>query len=130
MERIKVSSQGAPAPVGAYSQALIFKDIVITSGQIGIDPGTGVIAGDAAAQTEKCLDNLEAVLSEAGSGLDGILRINLYITDMSDFDLINTVYGRRLDEPYPARSTIEVSALPKGALVEIDAIAVRRRSRP
>ena len=93
------------------------------AGQIGADPVTGHLAEGVAAQADRALMNLAAVLVEAGSGLDKVVRVNIYLTRMTDFDKVNSVYSGYFDEPYPARSTVEVAGLPRGALVEIEATA-------
>jgi 2-iminobutanoate/2-iminopropanoate deaminase len=121
--RRTVRTENAPLPVGAYSQAVLSGGLVFTAGQIGLDPSSGLLEEGLEAQTERALDNLRAVLEAAGSGLDWVVRMNLYITDMAEFDLVNRIYSGRFEEPYPARSIIQASALPLGALVEIEAVA-------
>ena len=126
--RERVHTERAPAPfAGApYSQAMISGDLVFASGQVPIDPATGaLVEGGVAEQTEQVLRNVQAVLEEAGSGLDRVLKTTVFLTDLGTFGAMNEVYGRHVSEPYPARSTIEVSALPAGASVEIECIAVR-----
>ena len=122
-----VATSHAPAAIGPYSQAVAFGDWVLCSGQIALDPATGeLVPGDVAAQTEQVMKNLAAVLAEAGSGLDRVLRTTVFVQDMNDFATVNEVYGRHFsaDSP-PARATVEVARLPKDALVEIDCIAVK-----
>lgn len=124
-----VRTDRAPAPfAGApYNQAIIAGDLVFCSGQVGIDPGTGALVdGGVAEQTTQALANLGAVLEEAGSGLDRVLKTTVFLTDLGDFAAMNEVYGATLGEPKPARSTVEVSALPAGARVEIECVAIRR----
>ena len=118
----------APAPVGPYSQAIVHQGLVYASGQIPLDPRTGeLVAGEIEAQTERVIENLAAVLAAAGSGLDAVLRTTIYVTDLSLFARVNAVYARHFSgEPAPARATVEVSALPLGAGIEIDAIAAVR----
>jgi 2-iminobutanoate/2-iminopropanoate deaminase len=126
--RQRVHTESAPAPfAGApYSQAMISGDLVFASGQVAIDPATGkLVEGGVAEQTEQVLRNVRAVLEEAGSGLDRVLKTTVFLTDLGTFAAMNDVYARHLSEPYPGRSTVEVSALPAGALVEIECIAVR-----
>jgi 2-iminobutanoate/2-iminopropanoate deaminase len=124
--RNTISTTNAPNPVGPYVQAVIHGDIVYCSGQLGIDPATGaLVSPDAAEQTRQCMANLQAVLEAAGSSLDQILRTTIYITDITDFPRVNIAYGELLTAPFPARATVEVSALALGAVVEIDAIASR-----
>jgi 2-iminobutanoate/2-iminopropanoate deaminase len=118
-----VETDSAPLPVGAYSQAVVSGGLVFTAGQIGICPESGKLLEGIELQTERVLDNLESVLIEAGSGLDRVIRMNLYITDMADFSLVNAIYSTRFSSPYPARSTVQVAALPLGASIEMDAVA-------
>lgn len=131
MEHLRraVRTSRAPQPVGAYSQAVTSVNLVFTAGQIGISPETGLMAVGIEEQTRQALSNLEEILMEAGTGLDGIIKVNLYITDMSDFGLVNAVYSSRLREPFPARSLVEVSRLPLDALIEIEAVATIRRRK-
>ena len=126
--RRSVHTEAAPAPfAGApYSQAMISGDLVFVSGQVPIDPTTGaLVEGGVAEQTEQVLRNLQAVLEAAGSGLDRALKTTVFLTDLATFGAMNEVYTRHLVAPFPARSTIEVSALPAGASIEIECIAVR-----
>ncbi len=121
-----VHSEKAPKPVGPYSPAVIAGEFVWTSGQLGIDPKTGeLVPGGIEAEVEQALKNLAAVLEVAGSGLDRVIKTLIFITDMNQFARVNAVYARYFQEPYPARSTVQVSALPKGAMVEIEAVALR-----
>ena len=115
----------APAAIGPYSQGVVAKGggFLFTAGQIAIDPATGqVVAGDVAAQTERVMANLAAVLAEAGAGWKNVVKTTVYLHDMGDFPVVNEVYGRALGDARPARSTVQVAALPRGVLVEIDAI--------
>jgi 2-iminobutanoate/2-iminopropanoate deaminase len=126
--RRPVHPAAAPAPfAGApYSQAMISGELVFVSGQVPIDPATGaLVEGGVAEQTEQVLRNLQAVLEAAGSGLDRALKTTVFLTDLATFGAMNEVYTRHLGAPFPARSTIEVSALPAGASIEIECIAVR-----
>lgn len=128
-ERRIVRSAGAPAAIGPYSQAVVAAGLVHCSGQIALDPKGGELVGrDVAAQTERALANLKAVLEEAGSGLERVLKCNVYLVDMADFAAMNAVYARAFpgDAP-PARATVAVAALPKGARVEIDCVALAPR---
>lgn len=119
-----VSTEQAPKAIGPYSQAVIYNGMAFCSGQIPLDPETGqIIDGDVAAQTERVLENLKAVLEAAGSSLDRVLKTTVFLKDMGDFPKINEIYGRYFAENSPARSTVEVACLPRGAKVEIDAIA-------
>jgi 2-iminobutanoate/2-iminopropanoate deaminase len=122
-----VRTENAPAPFqGApYSQAIKAAGLVFVSGQLGLAPGGSDMVGPAIEeQTSQILDNLEAILTEAGSGLDRILKTTVFLTSLSDFQGMNSVYSERVGAIPPARSTIEVAALPSGALVEIEAIAL------
>jgi len=120
-----VRSEKVPQPVGPYSQAVISGNLVFTSGQIGIDPVSGEIAGDLEGQTEQVFKNLIAVLEAAGSGLERVVKATVFITNMADFPRVNAIYARYFPRNLPARSTVAVSGLPKGALVEIEVIAER-----
>jgi 2-iminobutanoate/2-iminopropanoate deaminase len=125
-----VFTEGAPKPVGPYSQALTAGGFVWASGQIGIDPASGeLVKGDVEAEAEQALRNLSRVLAAAGTGLNRVVKTLLFITDMNDFGRVNSVYARYFQEPFPARSTVQVSALPKGARVEIEAVAVLEQER-
>jgi 2-iminobutanoate/2-iminopropanoate deaminase len=124
MNKTIVHTDQAPAAVGPYSQAVVIDGWVFTSGQVAIDPATQRLVGsDAATQADRALQNVERILKEAGSGLDLVVRATVYLTDMDDFKAVNEVYGRYFTEPYPARACVEVSRLPVGARVEIDAVA-------
>lgn len=113
-----------PRAVGPYSLAVRSGELVFTAGQIPLDPASGELTGaDVASQTRRVLLNLEAVLRASGCGLDDVLKTTVFLTDLSTFGEMNTVYAEFFQEPYPARSTIQVSALPKGARVEIEAVA-------
>ena len=125
-ERTIVSTEGAPAAIGPYSQGVIGAGLVHCSGQIAMDPATGELVGeDAATQAEGAIRNLQAVLEAAGSSLDKVLKCNVFLVDMGEFAQVNEVYARYFngDSP-PARATVEVSGLPKGALFEIDCVAL------
>ncbi len=119
-----VATDKAPAAIGPYAQANIIGDLVITSGQIPIDPATGnLVEGDIAAQTKQVFENLKAVLEAAGSGLDKIVKTTCFMDNMNDFAKMNEVYASFFSGDYPSRSAVEVAKLPKGALIEIEAIA-------
>lgn len=114
----------APKPIGPYSQAVAAGNFVFCSGQLGLDPIGGELVGETAAeQAERAILNLKAVLVRAGSELSHVIKVTLYLKDMNDFAEVNEVYGRHFIEMKPARTTVAVSQLPKGALVELDAIA-------
>ncbi len=124
--RREIHTDRAPAAVGPYAQAVEAGGFVYTAGQVGLVPGTGELAGDdLAAQARQAMDNLEAVLAAAGLGMGDVVKTTIFLTDVASFGTVNEIYGERLEAPYPARSTVEVSALPKGALVEIEAVARR-----
>jgi 2-iminobutanoate/2-iminopropanoate deaminase len=124
MSKTIVKCKRAPGAVGPYSQAVVLDRWVWTSGQVALDPETGKLDGsDAATQADRTLRNLKAILEEAGSGLGQVVRATVYLTSMDDFAAVNAVYARYFQEPYPARACVEVSRLPVGALVEIDAVA-------
>ncbi len=119
-----VATGDAPAAIGPYAQARVVDGFVYCSGQIGLDPQTGVLVeGGVAAETRRALDNLEAVLRAAGGGLASVVKTTVFLVDMSDFAAMNEVYGQVFAAPYPARSTVAVAALPRGARVEIEAVA-------
>lgn len=125
MPRSAIHSNDAPAAIGPYSQATRAGNLVFFSGQIPLDPATGgLVEGDIAAQARRAFDNLQAVCIAAGGTMDDIVRVGLYLIDLSQFAAVNTVMGEYFTQPYPARSTIEVPALPKGAVFEVDAVMV------
>ena len=120
-----VATKDAPQAIGPYSQAIKANGFIFTSGQIAIDPATNqVIQGDVAAQTERVLKNLEAILKAAGSSLERVVRTTVFLKNMGDFAAMNEVYGRFWKSAPPARSTVEVARLPRDVAVEIDAIAL------
>ncbi|MGQ9816111.1 MAG: RidA family protein [Candidatus Roseilinea sp.] len=122
-----IHTDSAPKAIGPYSQAISLDNLVFCSGQIPIDPATGnLIEGDVSAQTQRVLQNLSAVLEAAGSDLQHVVKTTVFLQSMNDFAAMNAVYASWFTTTPPARSTIEVAKLPKGALVEIEAIAVKR----
>jgi len=122
----EVHSNAAPRALGPYSQGIQAGHLLFVSGQIGLEPSSGrLVDGGVVPETARVLDNLLAVIQAAGFSSRDIVKTTIYVTDLSDFQAINEVYGRYFEEPYPARATVEVTALPKGAAVEIDAIAAR-----
>jgi len=125
-QRRAISTQGAPAAIGPYSQAIESGDLLLCSGQLGLDPASGLLVDGVEAQAERSLTNLTAVLGAAGLTAADVLKTTVFLVDMGDFATVNAVYGRFFPEPFPARSTVAVAALPKGGLVEIEAIARRR----
>jgi 2-iminobutanoate/2-iminopropanoate deaminase len=127
MTRIAISTSGAPLPIGPYSQAIAIDGLLFCSGQTGLDPVTGqLVEGGVAAQAERCLASLAAVLDGDGLTFADVIKTTIFLTDMADFAAVNEVYGRAVGDPAPARSTVGVAALPKGGAVEIEAIARRR----
>ena len=125
MSRTPVNTDLAPAAIGPYSQAIRAGNTVYLSGQIPLDPATGeIVSSDIEAQIAQVFDNLEAVARAAGGSLQAAVKINVFLTDLAHFPLINQIMEQRLKQPYPARAAIEVSALPKGVAVEADAILV------
>lgn len=126
MTRRAVSTGGAPTAIGPYSQAIAADGFVFCSGQIGLDPTTGeLVEGGVQAQADRALRNLAAVLDAAGAAMADVVKTTVFLADIGDFGAVNAVYARHMPEPPPARSTFAVGALPKGALVEIEAIARR-----
>lgn len=125
MPRHPIHTDRAPAAIGPYSQAVRSGNTVYFSGQIALDPATGdVVEGGIEAQARRAFDNLKAVAEAAGGSMDDMVRVGLYLTDLSQFGTVNAVMAEYFDAPYPARSTIEVSALPKGVVFEVDAVMV------
>ena len=121
-----VSTKDAPAAIGPYSQAIVSGDLVFTSGQIPLDPANQkLIVGDIRAQTERVMENLSAVLKAAGCGFADVVKATIFLADLADFAVVNEVYGKRFPDNPPARSTVQVAALPKATRVEIDLIARR-----
>jgi 2-iminobutanoate/2-iminopropanoate deaminase len=122
--RQPIRTDAAPAAAGAYSQAIRAGDLVFTAGQLGIDPGSGQLADGISAQAEQALRNLGAILDAAGSGLDRLVKVTVYLADIGDWPALNEVYTRLVPEPFPARSAFAVRDLPLGGLVEIEGVAV------
>ncbi len=123
----RIEAPGAPKAVGPYSHAMTVGDLVFCSGQIPLDPATGeLVHGDIAAQTGRIMDNIVAVLSASGSALDQVVKTTVFLTDMGDFAAMNEVYAARFSAHRPARSTVAVAGLPKGARIEIECVAIRR----
>jgi 2-iminobutanoate/2-iminopropanoate deaminase len=125
MSNAAIATDRAPAAIGPYSQAVRAGDFVFTSGQIGLDPATGeLVKGGIEVETRRVLDNLTAVLEAAGAGWRDVVRTTIYLADISDFALVNKLYGERVGVGVlPSRSTVQVAKLPRGAAVEIDAVA-------
>lgn len=122
-----VHTDQAPAAIGPYSQATIANGFLYTAGQIALDPATGqIVPGDVAAQAERVMRNLRAILDAAGASWSDVVKTTIFLYDMNDFSRVNEVYARALGEARPARSTVQVAALPRGVLVEIEAVAALR----
>jgi 2-iminobutanoate/2-iminopropanoate deaminase len=128
MTRQAVSTAGAPAAIGPYSQAIASGDLLFCSGQLGLEPATGELVDGVEAQADRAMRNLVAVLDAGGATLADLVKTTIFLADMADFATVNAVYGRYVPDPPPARSTVQVAALPKAGRVEIEAIA-RRSSR-
>ncbi len=123
---IPVATDKAPKAIGPYSQAVVVDHVVYTAGQVALDPATGELIGKTVTeQTDQALKNIAAVLAAAGSSLDRVVKTTVYLADMADFTAMNEVYAKHFGGHRPARSTVQAAGLPKGARVEIDAIAVR-----
>lgn len=119
-----ISTSQAPAAIGPYAQGIVANGFLFTAGQIAIDPATGEMTElDIVAQTRRVLSNLTALLAAAGAGWGDVVKTTVYLTDMGDFPIINDIYGQAVGAARPARSTVQVAALPRGALIEIDAMA-------
>ncbi len=128
MSRERIASAAAPRALGPYAQAVAAGDLIFCSGQVGIDPGSGVLVpGGIAAETARVLENLAAVLRAAGLGLGDVVKTTVYLADLSELAAMNEVYGRYFRPPHPARATVQVAKLPAGARVEIEAVAARGR---
>jgi 2-iminobutanoate/2-iminopropanoate deaminase len=125
MSKESISSPNAPKAIGPYSPALFVGDALYCSGQLGMDPATGELASGVRNQAERSIKNLEALLASAGLGLSNVVKTTVFLTNIADFAVVNEVYATHFSAPYPARSAIQVAALPKGGLVEIEAIALR-----
>ncbi len=121
-----IHSTLAPKAIGPYSQAIATNDLVFVSGQLGIDVSTGEFKGaDIHSQTTQSMENIKAILKEAGLGMDSVVKTTILLKSLDDFSVVNGIYGSYFKEPYPARATFQVAKLPKDALVEIEAIAVK-----
>lgn len=127
MRKEVISTENAPAAVGPYSQAIGIGDLVYTAGQVPLDRNTGeLVGGGVQEQAQQALDNLKAVLEAAGSNLENVVKTTVFLQNMSDYGAVNEVYARYFGDNAPARSAVAVAALPLGALVEIEAVAVRQ----
>ena len=124
MSRKIIKTKDAPNAIGPYSQAVVLHDVIYTAGQIALDPRTGNLVGDdVASQTNRVLDNLFAILKAGGSSFEHVVKATIYLIDMEDFQMVNSVYNERFSKFPPARSTVQVIGLPLGAKVEIDMVA-------
>jgi 2-iminobutanoate/2-iminopropanoate deaminase len=123
MKKEEVSTNQAPGAIGPYSQAVISGDFVYCSGQIGLNPESGEMAEGLEAQAEQVFANVRAVLQAAGCTMDDVIKTTVFMKDMNDFAKVNELYGKKIQEPYPARSAVEAARLPKDALVEVEVIA-------
>ena len=122
-----IHTDSAPKAIGPYSQAIVAGNLVFTSGQIPLDPKTQqMVEGDIRVQTERVMENLSAVLQAAGVGFADVVKGTIFVADLGDFATVNEIYGKRFSASPPARSTVQVAALPKGARVEIDLIAIKK----
>lgn len=125
MQKKEIATNKAPAAIGPYSQAVLIGNTLYTSGQIPIDPATGaLVQGGIKEQGTRVFENLKAVLEQARTDFSKVVKVNVFITDLNDFAALNELYATYFEKPYPARSCVQVSGLPKGALVEIEMIAV------
>lgn len=122
MDKTVIASENAPAALGPYSAGIAAGNLALLSGQLGLDPSTGELADGVVAQAEQALKNIEALLTAAGATFGNVVKTTVFLADIADFDAVNEVYAARFTEPYPARSAVQVAALPKGALVEIECI--------
>ncbi|HEY4752936.1 MAG TPA: RidA family protein [Candidatus Limnocylindrales bacterium] len=125
MTRQAISTGGAPAAIGPYSQAIAMDGLLFCSGQLGLDPASGELVEGVEGQAERAMLNLRGVLDAAGATFEDVVKTTIFLADIGDFAVVNAVYGRFMPDPPPARSTVQVAALPKGGLVEIEAIARR-----
>ncbi|OMF90063.1 RidA family protein [Paenibacillus sp. FSL R7-0337] len=126
MTKKQVATSKAPGAIGPYSQAIVAGNWVYTSGQLGMDPQTAELPGSVQEQARQSLNNVKAILEEAGASMDQVVKTTVYLKDMNDFAAVNEVYSTFFTEPYPARSAVEVARLPKDALVEIEAVARKK----
>lgn len=124
MQREVIATDRAPAAVGPYSQAIRVGNLVFTAGQIGLDPATGALVEGVEEQTRQVMSNLQAVLAAAGSSLQNIIKTTIFLADLADFQTVNAIYGSYFPQQPPARSTVQVAGLPRGARIEIEAIAL------
>ena len=124
MEIKAVSTVNAPAAIGPYSQAIAAGDFVYLSGQLGVDPATGNLENGVEAQAERAISNMKAILAECGLDITRVIKTTVFLKDMADFAAVNAIYAAHFQQPYPARSCVQVAALPKDALVEMEAVCL------
>ena len=125
MNKRAIKTPDAPAAIGPYSQAIVKRELVFCSGQIGLDPATGaLVSGGIEMETRRALENLRAVLAEAELSLDDVVKTTIFLADLGDFETVNRIYGEHFTAPYPARSTVQAAALPRNARIEIEALAL------
>lgn len=125
MKREVIHTNNAPGAIGPYSQGIIVGDFVYTSGQIPINPATGVMESDIKLATKQSMENIKAILEEAGTSLENVVKTSIFLKDLNDFAEVNEVYGTYFTENLPARSCVQVAKLPKDAVIEIEAIAIK-----
>ena len=125
MSKKIIQTNNAPAAIGPYSQAVVQGDILFVSGQLPLDPETKEMNEDVGKQTMQSMENIKAILTEAGFTMDQVVRCGIFVTDLADFTVVNETYATFFQGDYPARATVQVAALPLGAKVEIDAVAAR-----
>lgn len=122
----EIHTKNAPAAIGPYSQAIQAGDFIYVSGQIGVNPENAVVVEGIEKQTNQVLNNLQAILKEAGTNFSHVVKFTIYLASMDDFAVVNEIYGSYLEKPYPARATVEVSRLPKDVLVEMDVVVYKK----
>ena len=125
MNKQVIKTDNAPEAIGPYSQGIIVGDFVYTSGQIPINPKTGIVETDIKLATKQSMENIKAILEEVGTSLENVIKTTIFLKDLNDFNVVNEVYATYFNENNPARSCVEVSKLPKDAVIEIEAIAIR-----
>ena len=125
MNKQVIKTDNAPEAIGPYSQAIMVGDFIYTSGQIPINPKTGIVETDIKLATKQSMENIKAILEEVGTSLENVIKTTIFLKDLNDFNVVNEVYATYFKENNPARSCVEVSKLPKDAVIEIEAIAIR-----
>lgn len=125
MNKQVIKTDNAPEAIGPYSQAIMVGDFIYTSGQIPINPKTGIMETDIKLATKQSIENIKAILEEVGTSLENVIKTTIFLKDLNDFNVVNEVYATYFNENNPARSCVEVSKLPKDAVIEIEAIAIR-----